>query len=47
MKQKIDPSLYESVFTLSSKENVDCLIYSRNFKELYVRNQVSKLWQGV
>ncbi len=30
MKQKIDPSLYESVFTLSSKENVDCLIYSRS-----------------
>ena len=42
MKQKIDPSLYESVFTLSSKENVDCLIYSRSPYQLenyFVKNK--------
>lgn len=42
MKQKIDPSLYESVFTLSSKENVDCLIYSNNPRRLenyFIKNK--------
>ncbi|MGN1162998.1 MAG: S8 family peptidase [Christensenellales bacterium] len=42
MKQKIDPSLYESVFTLSSKENVDCLIYSNNprrLKNYFIKNK--------
>ena len=44
MKYKIDPSLYESVFTLSST-NVDCLIYSTSLCRLkkYFENNKKSL----